>query len=73
MALQRNNPEELILLGVMEGDLAFEKYLHNLFSQWVVRGEWYEDRPEIHHYIGKGADEDLRPDLRLRRSGKRVV
>ena len=73
MSLQRNNPEELILLGVMEGSPSREKRLHEDFTAHKIRGEWYRDCPEIHHYIGKNVDEDLRPDLRLLRSGKRVV
>jgi hypothetical protein len=72
--LQRSNPEELVLLGVMEGSLADEKLLHEVFGPWRWRGEWYRDCPEIHHFISKNTDEELRPDLRLvRRSGKRVV
>ena len=74
MQLQRNNSQELVLLGVMEGDMMQERFLHDAFEKWRVRGEWYESVEPINRYIGQNVDEDLRPDLRhLRRTGKRVV
>ena len=50
-ALQTANPDTLILLGYIEGDL--EHYLHNKFQKHHFRGEWYYLDREIMAFIKK--------------------
>lgn len=58
-SLRSSNSEHLILLGVMEGDRAEEKRVHELFKR--KQGEWFEDSPDLHEFIRVNCEESLRP------------
>lgn len=40
--MQTGNPQQLVLIGCMEGGRFDEKRLHGLFYEYHVRGEWFE-------------------------------
>lgn len=70
-ALQTGNPEELDLVLAIPGGEPLEKFLHRVFSNRRVRGEWFEfpDRVTAASVIFR-ASEDYRffkvryPDLK---------
>lgn len=45
--LQTANPYQLYLLGIIKGDESVEKYLHDKFQQYRIRGEWYAPDPQF--------------------------
>jgi hypothetical protein len=55
------NPVALELLGVLDGDVALERYLHDKFDKHRIRGEWFKLAPEILEYIRQNAaSEEIR-------------
>lgn len=56
-SLKTANPNELVVLGVMEGGVGDEKELHRRFSRRRLRGEWFELSNEILVFI----EEHCRP------------
>lgn len=43
--LQTGNPERLVLRWAGEGDEALERHLHAVFTDYRVRGEWFDLSP----------------------------
>lgn len=53
--LQVGNPEELILLGLMEGDKETEQRIQLSFSKCLIRGEWFKPVSTLLEFIKKRA------------------
>ena len=51
--LQTGSPDKLILIGIIEGDVKKEQELHKRFKNYRVRGEWFNNSPELDNYILK--------------------
>lgn len=49
--LQSTNSKTLKILAVFRAPRAVEGYLHFIFRERHVRGEWFEDAPEIHSFL----------------------
>ena len=49
--LQCGSPVHLTVLGVMPGDLDFERELHKRWAEHRLRGEWFSLTPEIRQFI----------------------
>lgn len=49
--LQTSNPKKLTLLYTMDGNETLEKLLHSIFSQYRVRGEWFEYTGSLYEFI----------------------
>lgn len=45
--LRVNSPHEMVVLAHVPGDERLEKYLHDLFSDTCIRGEWFRPTPEL--------------------------
>jgi len=45
--LRVNSPHEINVLGHVPGDERLEKYLHNLFRESHIRGEWHRPSDEL--------------------------
>lgn len=50
-ALQTAHPGSLEIIGIMHGAISLEGHLHEQFSRYWVRGEWFRLSPEITRYI----------------------
>jgi hypothetical protein len=50
-ALQTAHPGCLEIIGIMHGAFSLERRLHEQFSRYWVRGEWFRLSPEITRYI----------------------
>ncbi len=50
-SLMTGSAESLILLRVIDGDRAEEKKLHEMFSDYRIRGEWFRDNEQITNFI----------------------
>lgn len=50
--LQTGSADQLWLLAAMHGDAATEHRLHELFSGYRVRGEWFSPAPVLLDFIG---------------------
>lgn len=50
-AYRTSNPEELLLLGSMEGGTKEEKTLHQKFAHLRMQGEWFQCTAELMIYI----------------------
>ena len=53
--LQRGLPQELKVIGCLEGDHADEKMLHEKFNNLWIRGEWYKPEKELLQFIEDNA------------------
>jgi hypothetical protein len=70
--LQTANLDELILLGIMPGELGDETLVHLLFEHTRVRGEWFHYTEEIRSFILSHAVKEQRPDsVDFRRKSQR--
>ena len=49
--LQTASSETLHLLGIADGDQKKEKFLHQLFDLYKLRGEWFEPKPRVLMFI----------------------
>jgi hypothetical protein len=49
--LQTGNPRELVIIGVMSGDADLEKELHQRFSTYRIRCEWFQPASEIMDFV----------------------
>jgi len=49
--LQTSNGNVLVLLGYMDGNKEKEKYLHQLFSEHKLQGEWFKLNEILINYI----------------------
>lgn len=49
--LQTAHFDELTIRGVMPGDKEVEKELHDRFSSYHMRGEWFQNAKEIDEFI----------------------
>lgn len=49
--MQTGNPDNLVLLHLTSGGKIMEEQLHNQFSEYHYRGEWYYPAKEILDYI----------------------
>lgn len=49
--LQIATPEELKLIGVMDGEIKEEKKLHLKFNELLIRGEWFKSTKELNNFI----------------------
>lgn len=49
--LQTANPEKLEVLATVEGGERDEKFVHSIFKNHHVRGEWFSPHDEIYNYI----------------------
>lgn len=54
-ALQTAHFDLLTCLGVCVGGYTEEKELHDLFSAWHIRGEWFRPVPQLLQYILENA------------------
>jgi len=52
------NPERLQVLGVQAGGREEERRLHGVFTEYRIRGEWFEPRPELLTFIDEYAEPD---------------
>lgn len=50
--LQTGNPEPLMLVSTIDGDINTEKELHKRFGAFRVNGEWFLHTEEIDSYFG---------------------
>ena len=50
-SLQTGNPRPLRILATMEGDIPFERMLHNKFKDWHIQGEWFVGGTVLLDYI----------------------
>lgn len=62
-ALQTASPEELNVLGVMEGDQEKERKLHEKFKVLYIRGEWFKPGILLTNYIFKYTSVYTRADI----------
>jgi len=61
--LQVGNHCELALLGVILGDETTERALHEQLAEHRVRGEWFEDTPELQQAMDRaGVERPYRPE-----------
>lgn len=58
-SLQTASPEELHLLGSMEGDIQKESELHEKFADNHIRGEWFKPTIALKAFIFENTHEDL--------------
>ena len=49
--LQTGNPQRLELIGHIDGDMSTEAHIHGLFSDFRVKGEWFELTTDIMAYV----------------------
>lgn len=49
--MQSDSPFKLNVLGVAHGDAAHESFLHSMFADLRVRGEWFQDDGRIKRHI----------------------
>lgn len=49
--LQTGNSDKLTLIGLIDGDLNLEKFLHNLFSNKCENGEWFNFDNELKDFV----------------------
>lgn len=63
--LQTGNAYELTMIFLMEGDRDDEVWLHELFSDHAIRGEWFRLDREIIEYIESRYDDDIRYEYGL--------
>ena len=49
--LQTNSPHDAILLATVPGDERLEEYLHDLFRESNIRGEWFAPTAKLFDYI----------------------
>lgn len=49
--LQTGNPQKLELIGHVDGDMSTEAHIHGLFSDFRVKGEWFELTSDIMAYV----------------------
>lgn len=59
--LRKDGPRvvDLQLLGIIEGDSILERKIHRQFNSLNIRGEWFEEMPELTDYIVDKAQADL--------------
>jgi CTP:phosphocholine cytidylyltransferase-like protein len=57
--LQIGSPNELKILGVIYGDRQTENQIHEHFSQYRIRGEWFAYNDEIIKYIDNSWNFDI--------------
>lgn len=50
---RRERGRDLFCLGVHPGERADETALHRRFAEWRIRGEWFEQTPELLEYISE--------------------
>lgn len=55
--LQKCSPDELKLLGTIEGTEQDERRLHHHFRHLRIRSEWFRDDPELMTYIRSATDQ----------------
>ena len=58
--LQIGSPEALILMGVMEGDKAKEREMHEKFKDLHIRGEWFRPGVDLRQFIFQNTDFDFK-------------
>ena len=58
--LKTGSPYELTVALLIEGDYDKKKELHDTFSDFRIRGEWYEFCEDIQEYITSMNEKDLR-------------
>ena len=51
--LQTGNNKTLTLIGLIRGDQTLEKNIHNLFSSYRIKGEWFSHCEEIDSFFSK--------------------
>lgn len=61
-ALQTSSSDELTLIGVMFGDKAREKLIHECFRHSKIRGEWFKSSPHLLAFI---KDNAFRPEAEV--------
>lgn len=49
--LQSENPHELKILGVCDGDRSVERHYHSVFKKLHIRGEWFQIGPELQKFL----------------------
>lgn len=50
-ALQVGSPIELKMIGLIDGDMEYELFIHNKFNHLKIRGEWFKYTKEIENFI----------------------
>lgn len=58
LSLQTSNHEKLKIYKIIEGDFSTEKFLHNKFSKYKMRGEFFQFSKEIKDYFDNIIDSD---------------
>lgn len=56
--MQTSMPYDVVLLGVMPGDLSAEKMLHLDFRHLRLRGEWFRRDPSILEFVANNCRSD---------------
>lgn len=56
--LQTGSPDKLKFLGVCFGPKRTESYLHNLFSDYRLHGEWFSPNKDIMEFIWSNCIQD---------------
>lgn len=51
--LQTGCPEPLQVVGIIREGGRFEAQIHNHFHMLRVRGEWFDDAPDLLHFIDR--------------------
>ena len=57
--LQIGSPNELQILGIVYGDRKTESQIHEQFSSYHLRGEWFSYNEEIEKYIDNSWNFDI--------------
>lgn len=61
--LQTASHLELKLIGKISGGRIVEKYIHSLFEEKRIRGEWFEHCEEILNFIEESVKQDVYEEL----------
>lgn len=54
-SLKYAEKSDLLILGVMDGDVVIEREMHAKFRSSRIRGEWFEKTPELRLFIASSA------------------
>lgn len=65
-AMQTGSPEPLELLGMLPGDAAEERWLHDRFKEYRIHGEWFKGDEEFAARINRLIWGDDEPPLAAR-------
>ena len=52
--LQLQSPHEMMLLGVIDGDMDAERSIHQSLADFKIRGEWFQDCDAVRAMLAMG-------------------